>query len=188
MSAILLPLIVAGGVYLAIDAFSNKTRKHHRHSSTRSTRSHRTGYSDSETSNSNTDSYTKSAPLKSRRHRRKRRLSKLKDAKHLFSLRLGQRKQKTKKQTEKESRNLFVFYSFGDKNKDWDYKNLPYTWKMKRRVLSANRTSKYNNVDVFSGEKKYQDKMRHYLEDAFSKLKINGIVKDYRIRGINTPL
>ena len=51
MSAILLPLIVAGGVYLAIDAFSNKTRKHHRHSSTRSTRSHRTGYSDSETSN-----------------------------------------------------------------------------------------------------------------------------------------
>jgi hypothetical protein len=199
MSAILLPFIAAGGIYLAIDAFSNKTRKHHRthrKDSTKSTRSHRTKHSDTtnesssetKTSSSTTDSNTKSAPLKSIRHRRKRRLSKVKDGKHLFSLRLGQRKQKSKKQLEKEPRNLFVFYSFGERNKDWDYKNLPSTWKMKRRVLSANRTSKYNNVDVFSGEKRYQDQMRHYLENAFSQLKINGIVKDYRIRGINTPM
>ena len=190
MSALLLPFIAAGGIYLAIDAFSNKTRKHHRSHSTKSTRSHRkknsVSVSNTESSSESrtTDSYTKSAPIKSRKHRRKRHLSKSKDAKHLFSLRMGYKK----KNLEKEPRKLFVFYSFGEKNKDWDYKNLPSTWKMKRRVLSANRTSKYHNVDVFSGEKKNQDKMRQYLENAFSQLKINGIVKDYRIRGINTPM
>lgn len=193
MSAILLPFIAAGGIYLAIDAFSNKTRKYHRSHSTKSTRSNRKKHSDTEIlstssksmdSTSSSNSYTKSAPLKSRRHRRKRDLSKVRDANHLFSLRIGHKK----KNSEKESKNLFVFYSFGERNKDWDYKNLPSTWKMKRRVLSVNRTSKYNNVDVFSGEKKNQDKMRQYLENAFSQLKLNDIVKDYRIRGINTPM
>jgi len=194
MSALLLPFIAAGGIYLAIDAFSNKTKKHrriHRDHSTKSTRSHRTKDSDLDSTSSKTsttDSDTKSAPLKSRRHKRKRYLPKVKDAKHLFSLRRGQRKQKSKKQSEKEPKNLHVFYSLGERNKEWDYKNLPSTWKMKRRVLSANRTSKYHDVDVFSGEKKYQDQMRRYLENAFSQLKLNDIVKDYRIRGINTPM
>ena len=178
MSAILLPLVAAGGIYLAIDAFSKKTKKHRHHdSSSSSSRSYRT--------ESSTDSSTKSAPIKSRRRRRK---MKERSPRHLFSLRLNRSKSKSKssKKVEKENRKLFVFYSFGEKNKDWDYKNMPSTWKMKRRVLSVNRTNHYNNVDVFTGEKKYQDKMREYLEKAFSQLKANGIIKEYKIRGINT--
>ena len=114
MSAILLPFIAAGGIYLAIDAFSNKTRKHHRSHLTKSTRSHRKKHSDTDsystsTESSNkskitsTDSYTKSAPLKSRR---KRHLSKGRDVKHLFSLRIDHQRQNKKKSLEKESRNL----------------------------------------------------------------------------------
>ena len=177
MSAILLPLVAAGGIYLAIDAFSKKTKKHRHHESTRSYRT--------ESSTKSTDSYTKTAPIKSKRRSRK---MKERSPRHLFSLRLNRSKSKNKssKKVEKENRKLFVFYSFGEKNKDWDYKNMPSTWKMKRRVLSVNRTNHYNNVDVFTGEKKYQDKMREYLEKAFSQLKANGIIKEYKIRGINT--
>ena len=179
MSAILLPLVAAGGIYLAIDAFSKKTKKHlHHDSSYSSTRSYRT-----ESSTKSTDTSTKSAPIKSRR---KRRRMKERSPRHLFSLRLNRSKSKSSKKVEKSDRKLFVFYSFGEKNKDWDYKNMPSTWKMKRRVLSVNRTNHYNNVDVFTGEKKYQDKMREYLEKAFSQLKANGIIKEYKIRGINT--
>jgi hypothetical protein len=184
MSAILLPLIAAGGIYLAIDAFSKKTKKHRHHdSSSSSTRSHRTESS----TTTETDSSTKSAPIKSRRRRRR---MKEQSPRHLFSLGLNRNKSKSKRKdnkgVEKSDRKLFVFYSFGEKNKDWDYKNLPSTWKMKRRVLSVNRTNHYNNVDVFTGEKKYQDKMREYLEKAFRQLKANGIIKEYKIRGINT--
>ena len=181
MSAILLPLIAAGGIYLAIDAFSKKTKKHRHHDSSR-TRSHRT---ESSTKTNTTDSSTKSAPIKSRRRRRR---MKEQSPRNLFSLGLNKSKSKRKdnRKVEKENRKLFVFYSFGEKNKDWDYKNLPSTWKMKRRVLSVNRTNHYNNVDVFTGEKKYQDKMREYLEKAFRQLKANGIIKEYKIRGINT--
>ena len=89
---------------------------------------------------------------------------------NLFSLSLNKSKRKDNRKVEKSDRKLFVFYSFGEKNKDWDYKNLPSTWKMKRRVISVNRTNHYNNVDVFTGEKKYQDKMREYLEKAFRQL------------------
>jgi len=182
MSAILLPLVAAGGIYLAIDAFSKKTKKRRHHDSSRSsTRSYRTESS----TKTDEDSYTKTAPIKSRR---KRRRIKERSPRHLFSLRLNRNKTKSKsnKKEEKENRKLFVFYSFGEKNKDWDYKNMPSTWKMKRRVLSVNRTNHYNNVDVFTGEKKYQDKMREYLEKAFRQLKANGIIKEYKIRGINT--
>ena len=166
MSAILLPLVAAGGIYLAIDAFSKKTKKHRHHDSSDS--SNRTEYS---TKTDTTDSYTKTAPIKSRRRRRG---MKERSPRNLFSLRLNGNKSKSKskrkdnRKLEKTDRKLFVFYSFGEKNKDWDYKNLPSTWKMKRRVLSVNRTNHYNNVDVFTGEKNYQDKMREYLEKAFS--------------------
>jgi hypothetical protein len=183
MSAILLPLIAAGGIYLAINSFSKKTKKHRHHdTSGSSTRSHRT---ESSTKTDTTDSSTKSAPIESRRRRRR---MKERSPRNLFSLRLNRSKSKRKdnRKVEKSDRKLFVFYSFGEKNKDWDYKNLPSTWKMKRRVLSVNRTNHYNNVDVFIGEKKYQDKMREYLEKAFSQLKANGIIKEYKIRGINT--
>ena len=184
MSAILLPLVVAGGIYLAIDAFSKKTKKHRHHDSSL-TRSSSRSYRTESSTKTDEDSYTKTAPIKSRR---KRRRIKERSPRHLFSLRLNRNKTKSKsnKKEEKENRKLFVFYSFGEKNKDWDYKNMPSTWKMKRRVLSVNRTNHYNNVDVFTGEKKYQDKMREYLEKAFRQLKANGIIKEYKIRGINT--
>ena len=199
MSAIFLPLAAAGGIYLAVRSLTNQTKKHRYHPRTTTSTSELSSTSSS-SSNTDSDSQTKSktdsitstqsAPLKkSRRRRRYKKTRKISNIRGLFSLKnKSKREKREKKKEEKETRNLFVFYSFGDKNKDWDYKNLPLTWKMKRRVLSANRTSNFNNVDVFSGQKKYQDKMRNYLEKAFLQLKANDIVKDYRIRGINSPM
>jgi hypothetical protein len=177
MSAILLPLVAAGGIYLAVDAFTRKNRKSSKDTSTTTTTKSSTE------KDSKPDSSTQKAPLKAKR---KHRSLANKKPEELFSLIKGHRK--TKKNVEKETRKLFVFYSFGEKNKDWDYKSLPSTWKMKRRVLSVNRTTNYNNVDVFTGEKRYQEQMRNYLEKAFSQLKANEIVKEYKIRGINAPV
>ena len=167
MSSILLPLIAVGGIYLAVNTFTRKNKKHPS-SSTRTTTTSTDSYDTEKTSSTDTYHY-KRKPEKSR---------------NLFSLREGNRK--TRKQT--DSKKLFVFYSFGEKNKDWEYKNIPDGWKMKRRILSVNSTSYYNNVDVFKGESKYIQQMRDYLEKIFSQLKENRIVKEYKVRGINTPL
>ena len=168
MSALLLPLVAVGGIYLAVDAFTRKNKK---------------------SSTSLTTPLGKTDTQKNPLHRKKSNFSLSlfpKKSEDLFSL--HDKKVKTRKHVEKKTRKLFVFYSFREKNKDWDYKSLPSTWILKRRVHNVNRTTNFNNVDLFQGDKKYQEEMRHYLEKAFSQLKANGIVKEYKIRGINVPL
>ena len=51
MSAILLPLIAVGGIYLAINSFSKKTKKHRRHDSSGSSRRSQMKFSKTELDN-----------------------------------------------------------------------------------------------------------------------------------------
>jgi hypothetical protein len=178
MSAVLMPLVAAGGIYLAVDAFFRKTRKNKP-----STSSLKDSSESGKESEENPNTTTQTAPIKSKKRHRSLANKKPED---LFSLIEGYHQSKDSEK--KTTRKLFVFYSFGEKNKDWDYKNLPETWQMKRRVLNVNRSTNYTNVDVFIGERKTLEKMREYLENAFSQLKDNDIVKEYKIRGINTHI
>jgi hypothetical protein len=179
MSALLLPLVAAGGIYLAVDALTQKNRIS---SDSKSNSLPTTQSKPGSESEDPIPLSTQAAPLDQKKKRRSLANQK---PENLFALKNVQAR--TRKHREKKTRKLFVFYSFGEKNKDWDYQSLPSTWKMKRRVLNANRTTNYNNVDLFQGGKVYQGKMSDYLEKAFSQLKATGIVKEYKIRGIDTP-
>jgi hypothetical protein len=88
---------------------------------------------------------------------------------------------------------LFVFYTLDYSSKGWEYNKLPKGWWW----VGAGGTSpvgtasqhklKYEREEQFSGPAETKQDTIQYLDNVFSKLKEQGIVKIYKIRQSYLP-
>lgn len=198
MSSVLIPVIVVGGMYLAMNALSSsgssgKTQKK-RHGEERKerekrkekkeTRKHKkrvsTPDSISDTSSDSTSGYlsslftqnsSSSSTILRRHHRRTRKRKS------------HEKKKKSSSSSKREKWIMInVYYNDGEKSdREWDYQLLPPTWKVEERLHSTSRTKEYEHLDVFVGKNKYKDQMKIYLLNTFYELREDQMVEDYQI-------
>jgi hypothetical protein len=160
MSAIIIPALAIGGVYLLYDSMTKKEKAIYR----------------SDTSSSRSRSRTRTKPRSStRKHNKSLSLSSsFKD--------INIRKNKTIKNKDEKTRTIYVYYTYGsNKNKKWHYKSLPGGWGLKHKTNITKNNIKYTKLNIFTGPKKNRDALRQYLEKAFEYLKKKNIVKYYKI-------
>jgi hypothetical protein len=164
MSAIIIPALALGGVYLLYDGMTKKEKAKYR--------------ADTSSSKYSSSKYRtiKNKHRSSRKHRKKEltESSSFKD--------INIRKNKTKKNNEEKTRTIYVYYTYGaNKGKKWHYKSLPGGWGLKHKIDINNNNIKYTKLNIFTGPKKNRDAIRKYLEEAFEYLKKKNIVKYYKI-------
>jgi hypothetical protein len=173
MSAIIIPALAVGGVYLLYDSMTKKEKKIYR-SDTSSSRSRNKFRTLSSSSSSNSKSHT-------RKHKNNKKNKK--PSSHSSSFKdINIRKNITKKNKEEKMRTIYVYYTYGsNKNKKWHYKSLPGGWGLKHKTDITKSSIKYSKLNTFTGPKKNRDALRKYLEKAFEYLKKKNIVKYYKI-------
>ena len=200
MSAIIVPALALGGVYLLYDGMSKKEKKKYREDTssksfkTRSYRNSKLDSSSSISSKSNSKSNSKSSLNTKSRHRsrhRKKHRSENKTKKHKDKDKsrkyssfkdINLRKNKTKKSNKDKSKTIYVYYTYGsNKSKRWNYKSLPGGWVLKNKKDITNNSIKYTKLNTFKGPKKNKEPLLQYLERAFGYLQKKHIVKYYKI-------
>jgi hypothetical protein len=202
MSAIIVPALALGGVYLLYDGMSKKEKKKYREdtsSKSFQTRSYRNSKLNSSSSLSSKSSLNTKSRHKSRsrskhrkKHRSVRKTKKQKDTdtdtvnnksrKYSSFKDINLRKNKTKKSNKDKSRTIYVYYTYGsNKSKRWNYKSLPGGWVLKNKKDITNNSIKYTKLNTFKGPKKNKEPILQYLERAFGYLQKKHIVKYYKI-------
>lgn len=84
---------------------------------------------------------------------------------------------------------IFVFYTLKT-NSHWKYPHLPKDWRWvgSGSVSPINHTPpKYEREEQFNGTAISQKKTREYLDQVFTKLKKDNIIKRYKIRNSYLP-
>ena len=171
MSAIVLPAIALGGVYLIYEGLTKKKHKHRGHSSSDS-RTDSSSRSHKKTRKHHSADSSSSSSSKSRSKSRSRSRSKSSYGSHV--------KNKTQKNTHKKI--LTVFYTIGKiKGKRWTYNDMPSGWKVTKKGDADKYTSKYTQMVQFSGSSKHKSEMKKYLTKVFDYLKKRDIVKRFKI-------
>lgn len=151
MSALIVPALAIGGVYLIYEGLTRKKRSS---SSSSSSRKHTS--SSNSSSSSSKSRHKISASSKKRNETRKKR------------------------KKENTPRQVNVLYSYGSvKGKKWNYTGLPSGWRLKTKKTVND--SKYSREAIFQGPRKTQDEMTKYLKRSFEYLKQKNIVKYYEI-------
>jgi hypothetical protein len=102
---------------------------------------------------------------------------------------------------DKDNKVLFVFYSFGEeKNNRWTYGKFPNGWNWtgkghtipcgpdrEKYIQEHPSVLDYPREEQFNGPAVTQKSMKEYLDVFFKKLKMDGIVKKYKIRNSYKP-
>ena len=179
MSAIIIPALAIGGVYILYDSMTKKdkdkyrsdtssskykynsyfTRKHKKHHKTSKTKSNNKSYSRPSSSSSSSSSSFKD-----------------------INIRKNIIKKNITKKNKENTRIIYAYFTYGsNKNKKWRYKSLPEGWLLKQKTDIMKNDIKYTKLNTFSGPKKNRDALRKYLEKAFEYLKKKNIVKYYKI-------
>jgi len=188
MSAVILPVLALGGVFLIFKCLTKKKHKRHSDSSSSSgkTKKHRSSSSSSDSSsddsssssNSSSDSSSDDSSSSSNSSSNSSSSSKTKSSygRHV--------KNKTRKNTNKTE--LLVFYTIGRvKGKRWSYNSMPSGWKVNKKGDANKYTSKYTQMVQFSGSNKNKGEMKRYIIKVFEYLKKKDIVKRFKITGQN---
>jgi hypothetical protein len=176
MSAIIIPALAIGGVYLLYSAVSRKNKHKNKHVS-----SSLSSLSKYKTSSSSSSSKTKKRSSSSdnsntKKHKKTETTTALSDTSYVKT-----RKQHSRKHKHESIRELAVYYTYGSvKGKTWTYNNLPSGWSLKKKN-DTKSSSRYTKMVVFSGPKSNRDDVKKYLNKAFEFLKKKHIVKHYKI-------
>lgn len=161
MNALIMPALIAGGVYLTYKSLTKKKR-----SSSNSNKSSKRSSSRSSSSSRSQPKYNKP-------------INKISSVRELH-VKHNQTRKKNKEKKDNSSRQMNVFYTYGSvKGKKWSYSGLPPGWSLKKKLDTTN--SKYTKEAMFTGPRKTRDDMRKYLNRAFEYLKHKNIIKYYKV-------
>ena len=163
MNALIMPAIIAGGVYLTYKGLTKKKR-----------------------SNSNSNKSSKRSSSKSlQKSRHRNQVNKISSVREL-NVKHNQTRKKNKEKKDNSIRQMNVFYTYGSvKGKKWTYNGLPSGWSLKKKLDTTK--SKYTKEAMFSGPRKTRDEMRKYLTRAFDYLKQKNIIKYYKVTSDSVP-
>lgn len=177
MSAIIIPALAIGGVYLI---YEGMTKKKHKKSKRRSSSSSSSSPSPSSSSSSSSRSRSRSDSSASSRSS-PLKLSKTKRRKT--------KRNQTKKRKVEKKRPIYVYYTLGKvRGKKWSYNNLPSNWSFVRKADVNKSTINYTKVAVFSGPNQNRESVKKYLANAFDFLRKNQVVKKYKITSSNESI
>jgi hypothetical protein len=161
MSALILPALAIGGVYLIYAGLTKKKRSSHSSSSSNKSSKKLTSKSSSSSVN------------KTKHHKQASSVRELR-VKH------NQTRKKNKEKKDNSLRKMNVFYTYGGvKGKKWSYTGLPSGWSLKKKIDVSK--SKYTKGAMFTGPRKTRDEMEKYLNRAFDYLKQKNIIKYYKV-------
>jgi hypothetical protein len=180
MSALIVPALAIGGVYLLYSSVSRKNKHKNKHvSSSLSSLSKSKSSSSSSSSSSKTKKHSSPDYVKTKKHRKHKKTettSALSDTSYVKT-----KKHRSRRHKHETIRELAVYYTYGSvKGKTWTYNNLPSGWSLKKKN-DTKSSSRYTKMVVFSGPKSNRDEVNKYLNKAFEYLKKKHIVKHYKI-------
>jgi hypothetical protein len=160
MSALIVPALAVGGVYLIYSGLTKK--KHSNHSSS--------------SSSSRSRSRSNKSSKKHRSVNKHKQVSSVRE----LHVKHNQTRKKNKEKKDNSLRKMNVFYTYGSvKGKKWSYSGLPSGWSLKKKKDIIK--SKYTKEAVFTGPRKTRDDMKKYLNRAFEYLKQKNIIKYYKV-------